>query len=55
MSRGLADEPTPPEAEQPQNSDLLQMIYALGLFMEDIEKKIDAMKAEVDKFVEQRG
>lgn len=52
MSRGLTEEPAEPEAEQPTNKDLLQMIYALGMFMEDLEKKIDEIRAKVDKLVE---
>jgi hypothetical protein len=52
MSRGLTDEPAEPEKEQPEPVEIMQMVYALGLYLEDIEKKIDAIKEQVDKLVE---
>lgn len=52
MSRGLTDEPEVPEEEQPKPVDIMQMIFALGAYLEDIEKKIDAIKEKVDKLVE---
>lgn len=53
MSRGLTDEPNEPEQEQPENIDLLQMIYALGLYIEDVDKKIVAIAKKLDVEVDE--
>ncbi len=52
MSRGLADEPEAPKEDQPEPMDILQMVYALGMYLQDIETKIDELKEQVDKLVE---
>lgn len=52
MGRGLTDEPDEPKAEQPEPMDIMQMVYALGMYLQDIETKIDAIKEQVDKLVE---
>lgn len=53
MSRGLSDQPEEPAKEQPEPMDIMQMIYALGMFLEDVEKKVDEMNGKLDKLIEQ--
>lgn len=49
MSRSLTEEPEEQKV-QPENIDLLEMIYALGLYLQDIEAKVDALHEKMDKW-----
>jgi hypothetical protein len=48
MSRGLTEEPEE-QKTQPENIDLMEMIYALGLYLQDIEKKLDSLHEKVEQ------
>jgi hypothetical protein len=43
MSRGLTEEPEEPENPEPTIQDLISLMYALGMYLEDIEKKVDLL------------
>lgn len=42
MSRSIMDEPAEKKPE-PTSTQLMEMIWAVAIYMEDIEKKIDAI------------
>lgn len=51
MGRSLTDEPEEPKEEQPEPLDILQMVYALGMYLQDIETKIDEMSKKLDEVI----
>lgn len=43
MSRGLTEDIPEPENPEPTIQDLISLMYALGMYLEDIEKKVDLL------------
>jgi hypothetical protein len=43
MSRGLTEDLPEPETPEPTIQDLINLMYALGMYLEDIEKKVDLL------------
>jgi hypothetical protein len=52
MSRGLTED-APEHKEQPEPVDLMEMIYALGLYLQDIERKIDELNEKMQRLLDE--
>lgn len=52
MSRGLTEE-APEQKAQPEPVDIMEMIYALGLYLQDIERKIDEIGEKVQRLLDE--